>query len=101
MEPAFLCTAPLFIYWHWGKDYGNLCNELASFRHDADADASSDTDADASSDTDADASSDTDADASSSGYPATTGDTDITSTTGANTSGAAHSYNNSGFCYAD
>jgi hypothetical protein len=93
MEPALLCTAPLFIYWHWGKDYGNLCNELASFRHD--------TDADASSDTDADASSDTDADASSSGYPASTGDTDTTSTTGANTSGAAHSYNNSGFCYAN
>ena len=99
MEFALLCTAPFFIYWHWGKDYGNLCNELASFRHDTDADASSNTDADASSNTDADASSNTDA--SSSGYPATTGDTDTTSTTSANTSSAAHPYNNSGYCYAN
>src|SRR5260370_245478 len=31
MEPALLCTLPLFMYWHWGKDYDNLCNELAFF----------------------------------------------------------------------
>jgi hypothetical protein len=89
------------MYWHWGKDYDNLCNELAFFS-DCDspanataANAHSKTTTNAHSKTSANTNSKTNAYTSS--Y--TTIDTDTTSRSSANKYCTAYGNGNGG-CYA-
>lgn len=102
MESALLCTLPLFVYWHWGKDYDNLCNELAFFS-DCDPAANVTTTnahsktTNAHSKTSANTNSKTNAYTRT--YTATNVDTDTTSRPSANKYYAAHCYGNGG-CYA-
>jgi hypothetical protein len=106
MESALLCTLPLFVYWHWGKDYDNLCNELAFFS-DCDPAANANTNANTTTTTNAhsntttttNAHSNTTTNAYARSYTATNVDTDTTSRLSANKYCAAHCYGN-GSCYA-
>ena len=99
MESTLLCTLALSIYWHWSKDYNNLCNKLAFFSDNANA--SSNTDANASSDANTDTKANTNTDTKADSYAATTGGTDTASSPSANTCCAAYSYNNSSSCNAN